>query len=180
MSNVGNRAAAAALALKPLGLHLFVSPPDQFVITDKPDEPETGQLFTSIEQVEAFIAQRQQAQVPMWRYDKPAPIPPRKLGAGDKVHYASHGSPVREDGSQAYPSVCRAAIVTEVPEHVENPQTLGLCVLNPTGMFFDRTVPFHPGTFTGPEREASPGEPLPLVTCDDLTFEGGTWHWISA
>lgn len=96
--------------------------------------------------------------------------------AGDQVHYVSHGSPVRADGTQAYESQCRAAIVTEVPGGVEAPQVLGLCVLNPAGMFFDRSVPFDGGTFTGPEREARPGEPLPLITCDDLTFKGGTWH----
>jgi hypothetical protein len=79
-----------------------------------------------------------------------------KPTVGRIVHYVSFGSPVREDGSQAYESECRAAIVTEVPEGVENPQTVGLCVLNPTGMFFNRTVPHHDG-----------GE----------TLAGGTWHW---
>jgi len=71
------------------------------------------------------------------------------------VHYVSHGTPLRPDGTQAYESECRAAIVTEVPEGVENPQAVGLCVLNPTGQFFNRTVPYCDG-----------GEPA-----------GGTWHW---
>lgn len=33
---------------------------------------------------------------------------------GRIVHCVSHGSPVREDGTQAYASKCRAAIVTDV------------------------------------------------------------------
>jgi hypothetical protein len=69
---------------------------------------------------------------------------------GRVVHYVSYGTPGGEYGKE-----CRAAIVTEAPESVENPQTIGLCVLNPTGMFFNRTVPHH---------EAS-------------QVVGGTWHW---
>jgi hypothetical protein len=77
-----------------------------------------------------------------------------KPTVGRIVHYVSHGSPVRGDGSQAYESECRAAVVTEVPEDVGNPQTIGLCVLNPTGMFFNRSV-VH----------------------DEDGESGGTWHW---
>jgi len=79
-----------------------------------------------------------------------------KPTVGRIVHYASHGTPLRGDGSQAYVSECRAAVITEVPEGVEDPQTVGLCVLNPTGMFFNRTVPYHDG-----------GE----------AHAGGSWHW---
>lgn len=62
---------------------------------------------------------------------------------GRIVHYVMYGTPGGE-----YPSVCRAAIVTEVGEaHV------GLAVMNPEGMFFNRSVL---------EGEKS---------------EGGTWHW---
>lgn len=197
MTAIGARAVAAAASLRPLGLSLLVSPPDRFVITDKPDEPETGQLFTSIEQVEAFIADRRRVAapgVPSWSYTRPAPIKPTRPHVSGLVHYVSHGSPIREDGSQAYKSACRAAIVTEVPpwcsfnedlgdgcaNGTEGVWLVGLCVLNPTGQFFSQGIRYDGGTFTGPEREASPGEPLPQVTCDDLTFEGGTWHWCSA
>jgi len=32
---------------------------------------------------------------------------------GRIVHYVSHGTPVQPDETQAYPSVCRAAIIAE-------------------------------------------------------------------
>jgi len=71
---------------------------------------------------------------------------------GRMVHYVSHGTPVREDGSQAYTSQCRAAVITQVdPEAPYG--TVGLAVLNPTGMFFQPAVA--------------------LGNAD----EGGTWHW---
>jgi hypothetical protein len=69
---------------------------------------------------------------------------------GRVVHYVSHGSPVREDGSQAYAAECRAAIITET----DTSDTVGLAVLNPTGQFFNRTV-VH----------------------DEAGKSGGTWHW---
>lgn len=66
---------------------------------------------------------------------------------GRIVHYVSYGS---ADGR--YKSKCRASLVTEA--HLDqDPQTIGLAVLNPTGVFFDRYV-----------RES-----------DEHT--GGTWHW---
>jgi hypothetical protein len=69
------------------------------------------------------------------------------------VHYVSHGTPVRGDGTQAYTSECRAAVVTEVDD---TDDTVGLCVLNPTGLFFRSGVAHHdgpvPGTWHWPER----------------------------
>lgn len=89
---------------------------------------------------------------------------------GDVVHYLSFGTPVRGDGSQAYTSECRAAIVTELTEvevNVNNPagdgifrQTVGLMVANPTGQFFSRGVVYVDAA----EAIAHP------ETC------GGTWH----
>lgn len=73
---------------------------------------------------------------------------------GRIVHYVSHGTPVQPDGSQAHARACRAAIVTEV----EDDHTVGLCVLNPTGQFFNQGVIF--------DDDDLPGE-----------REGGTWHW---
>jgi hypothetical protein len=74
---------------------------------------------------------------------------------GCVVHYVSHGTPVREDGSQAYPGTCRAATVTEVSV---DGGTVGLMVANPMGLFFhsiaDGGVPWS--------------EEVKL---------GGTWHW---
>lgn len=87
---------------------------------------------------------------------------------GQIVHYVSHGTPVREDGTQAYPVQCRAAVVTEVGEWPEGKTSeearrniavpVGLCVMNPTGLFF------HPLADGG------------CVQSED-GHEGGTWHW---
>lgn len=74
---------------------------------------------------------------------------------GRIVHYVSHGTPVRPDGSQAFTSECRAAIVTEVSDD----DTVGLCVLNPTGQFFNRGVTQDEGDE------------------NDKGRWGGTWHW---
>jgi hypothetical protein len=42
-------------------------------------------------------------------------------------------------------------------------------------------VRYDPGTYNGGERQSSlAGGPLPLITCDDLTFEGCTWHFIAS
>lgn len=76
-----------------------------------------------------------------------------KPSIGRIVHYVSYGTPGGE-----YGKACRAAIVTEIPEQTkpDGPNPLvGLAVLNPTGMFFNQAVPYHPGPGAG----------------------GGTWHW---
>lgn len=64
---------------------------------------------------------------------------------GRMVHYVSYGTPGGE-----YGSVCRAAVITET----DTSDMVGLCVLNPTGQFFDRTV-----------------------VQDEDEKVGGTWHW---
>ena len=92
---------------------------------------------------------------------------------GEIVHYVSHGTPRRDDGSQAYRSECRAAVVTQVGLIRDR---VGLCVLNPSGQFFNEWNDHDPGTFVGPAREAAPGEPLPEIGCHELDFAGGTWH----
>jgi hypothetical protein len=77
---------------------------------------------------------------------------------GRVVHYVSYGTPGGEYGKE-----CRAAIVTEVgdyPEGVSDADMdniavpVGLCVLNPTGQFFNRGV-----------------------MQSELGREGGSWHW---
>jgi hypothetical protein len=84
-----------------------------------------------------------------------------KPSVGRICHYVSRGS---ADG--AFPSVCRAAVIAEVvdtshlpanplPEHRESypMEPVRLCVLNPSGIFFDE--------------------------CDrcDAGDIPGTWHW---
>lgn len=82
----------------------------------------------------------------------------QRPSVGRMVHYVSHGTPVREDGTQAYPSVCRAAIVTELtysdPTLTNPTYEVGLCVLNPEGLFFKDNV-----------------------MADFTEHQGGTWHW---
>ncbi|MER5677343.1 hypothetical protein ABT081_10440 [Streptomyces sp. NPDC002238] len=75
---------------------------------------------------------------------------------GRIVHYVSQGSPVLDDGSQRYPSVRRAAIVTAVEDVLGEDLRVSLAVLNPTGLHFDQSVPY-----------AEPG----------VDLVGGTWHW---
>ena len=65
---------------------------------------------------------------------------------GRIVHNQAHGSP---DGT--HKSVARAAVVTEVVSE----RIVSLCVLNPTGLYFNASV---------------------LLDESDAP-KGGTWHW---
>ncbi|WP_434593227.1 hypothetical protein [Streptomyces sp. A5-4] len=76
---------------------------------------------------------------------------------GRIVHYVSHGTPVRSDGSQAFPPQCRASLITEVD--ADDPGRVGLAVQNPTGTFF------HPLAAGGSV----------LVDCGAQV--AGSWHW---
>jgi hypothetical protein len=74
---------------------------------------------------------------------------------GRVVHYVSYGTPGGE-----FPKACRAADVTEVPQHgVAEATTVGLMVKNPTGLFF------HSLADGGCDYDGS-ADP-----------KGGTWHW---
>jgi hypothetical protein len=106
------------------------------------------------------------------------------------VHYVSHGTPIRSDGSQAYPSVCRSAVITELAEPgspMEANHVVGLCVFNPTGLFFHSLgaggVPFDAGRGVQgdpdcPDAE-SHGNPFRYCRCGwmEAAPKGGTWHW---
>lgn len=59
---------------------------------------------------------------------------------GRIVHYVSYGTPHGE-----YKAVCRAAVITQVTQHPVADATVGLAVLNPTGMFFHELVEYDPG-----------------------------------
>ena len=96
---------------------------------------------------------------------------------GRIVHYVSYGTPGGEYGSE-----CRAAVVTGLGEPLKYPvhgdgiddlgpdgaQLADLCVLNPTGLFFNQGVPQDEGgtghDHTGAEIAAK-------------SYHGGTWHW---
>lgn len=73
---------------------------------------------------------------------------------GRIVHYVSHGTPLRPDGTQAYTAQCRAAIVTQIGDVEEDASNVGLCVLNPTGFFFHEDA-----------------------MQDESGHSGGSWHW---
>lgn len=74
----------------------------------------------------------------------------QKPTVGRIVHYVSYGTPGGEYGSE-----CRAAVITAVDgKQPASAQILvSLCVLNPTGAFFNEHVRY-----------------------DDNAL-GGTWHW---
>ena len=85
---------------------------------------------------------------------------------GRDVHYVSAGSPVRADGTQQYPSTCRAAKITEVNDF--DGGTIGAMVINPTGVHFI-------GLDQGGVKEA-------VAACvndngPNASLIPGTWHW---
>jgi hypothetical protein len=90
----------------------------------------------------------------------------QRPSVGRIVHYVSHGTPIREDGTQAYTAKCRAAVITEV--NVEEPLQVGLSVHNPTGMFFHSLA--EGGCF---QYEAEVGS----CSLPPSERRGGTWHW---
>jgi len=79
---------------------------------------------------------------------------------GRVVHYVAYGTP----GGEFPAGVCRAAIITEVglplsTADAPNPDGfVGIMVANPTGLFFNRGVPYDegktPGSWHWPERVA--------------------------
>jgi hypothetical protein len=72
----------------------------------------------------------------------------QKPTVGRIVHYQAYGTPGGEFKSEP-----RAAVVTQVHD---DGSTVGLAVLNPTGMFFNPTIPFSadpkPGHWSWPPR----------------------------
>lgn len=109
---------------------------------------------------------------------------PTRPRIGETVHYVSHGTPPRADGSQAFPPACRAAVVSEADP--ADPGRLGLVVLNPTGHFFHSLAAGGcsyddggetPGTPGCPDQEQH-GRPFRYCGCGwaEAYRRGGTWH----
>jgi hypothetical protein len=78
------------------------------------------------------------------------------LAFGRIVHYVAYGTPGGEFPAGAH----RAAIITALDNYgigrfVDNPE-VSLCVMNPTGLFFNQQVPYDaegkPGTWHWPEK----------------------------
>lgn len=71
-----------------------------------------------------------------------------KPSVGRIVHYQSYGTPGGE-----YKSLPRAAVITEVHGDASH---VSLCILNPTGLFFNDSVQYDetakPGTWRWPPR----------------------------
>ncbi len=86
----------------------------------------------------------------------------QKPSVGRIVHYVSHGPPVRNDGSQAFTSECRAAVITAVKSDTE----VDLFVMNPTGVFLNQ----------GCEYDGRDGE-VYVAGAERRPHRGGTWHW---
>jgi hypothetical protein len=101
---------------------------------------------------------------------------------GRTVHYVSYGTPNGE-----YKSECRAAIITavypEVPDNKDK-DAVSLCVLNPTGQFFNEVVRYNgsvgaKGSPDCPDKD-SHGSPFRYCGCgwvETPPAVGGTWHW---
>lgn len=94
------------------------------------------------------------------------PKPPRQTqtpSVGRTVHYVAYGTPIREDGTQAFPAACRAAVITEVGDE----GAVGLMVANPTGLFF------HSLADGGCAYDEWDG----TAVLYGSQPQGGSWHW---
>lgn len=97
---------------------------------------------------------------------------------GRTVHYVSHGTPGGEYGKE-----CRAAVITELTGTPDDPEQVGLAILNPAGVHFDRAVTYHDGAETpgAPDcpNRTTHGQPFRYCACGwtEAQHLGGTWHW---
>jgi hypothetical protein len=83
--------------------------------------------------------------------------PQQQPSVGRVVHYVAYGTP----GGEFPAGVCRVAVITQVDQRpalgdTDPPGTyVGLCILNPTGLFFNQAVRYDPnkapGTWHWPE-----------------------------
>lgn len=101
---------------------------------------------------------------------------------GEIVHYVSYGTPGGEFGKE-----CRAAIVTQVNDRDPVPEHgipyVGLCVLNPTGQFFNPSIVYDAGAGelgdpNCPEAAHHVDGPFRYCACGwtEPSYKGGSWH----
>lgn len=100
-----------------------------------------------------------------------------KPSVGRIVHYVSRGS---ADG--VFESMCRAAIVTDVPSDAGD-SPVGLAVFHRDGLLFAQGITYNePGETAGnpdcPDKEGH-GTPFRYCACGWIEAApiGGTWHW---
>jgi len=105
------------------------------------------QVTHSCKRIPVTEAARQRMAARQHRHHPKGPGMTQQPFVGSIVHYVSYGTPGGE-----YPSVCRAAIITEVGGEAAYGR-VSLAVLNPEGMFFNRDSSY----------------------AEDR--RGGTWHW---
>lgn len=84
-------------------------------------------------------------------------MPEQKPSVGRIVHYQSFGTPKGEYKSQPVAAVVTVVVTEPVDETGKDlRERVGLCILNPTGMFFNTDVPFSeepkPGHWNWPPR----------------------------
>lgn len=103
----------------------------------------------------------------------------QKPSVGRVVHYVSYGTPGGE-----YTQECRAAIITELTGDPDHPDQVGLAVLNPSGQFFNRAIPYHdggetPGDPNCTELHGQPFRYCPRKGCGwaEARPRPGSWHW---
>jgi hypothetical protein len=86
---------------------------------------------------------------------------------GARVHYVARGS---ADGR--FPATCRLAFITEYDP--ADPRTAGLCVVNPSGLFF------HPREMGGVAHDVgsiAPGAVGSRCPLRGRAYAPGTWHY---
>lgn len=120
-----------------------------------PGDRDLADALTELERVLRLLAEAQQGGSMEDRRRDERQVP----SVGRVVHYVAYGTPGGEFAAGAH----RAAIITEVyydpttlPTSTIDVSNVGLCVLNPTGQFFNQQVPFDatgetPGTWHWPE-----------------------------
>jgi len=103
---------------------------------------------------------------------------------GRIVHYVSHGSTAREDGSQVFPSRCQAALVTEVGAWItvdtvaakSFSRSEGRPIQHAEQWWFDDALLLTVHTASGSHKQVCKHDELPL-SGERSTYKPGTWHW---